>query len=58
MPYDKRRRSLEDNKQVDINDPKEIADWCESFSCSEDDLRIAVMAVGKSARALIGYFDK
>lgn len=50
--------SQEDSKQVDINDDKEIAHWCEFFSCSEGDLRIAVMAVGKSLNTLTKYFDK
>jgi hypothetical protein len=58
MSDDKTRRNPEDNKQVDINDPKEIANWCKSFRCSEGDLRAAVMAVGKSANALREYFDK
>jgi hypothetical protein len=58
MSDDKTRKSQEDNKQIDINDAKEIAHWCESFSCSEGDLRVAVMAVGKSVSALKEYFSE
>ncbi len=58
MSDDKARRSIEDSKLVDINDSKEVANWCKSFSCSEDDLRVAVMSVGKSVCALKKYFSK
>ncbi len=58
MSYDKARRSPEDNKQVDIDDPQKIVNWCKSFRCSEGDLRAAVMAVGKSEKALRAYLSK
>lgn len=58
MSDDKTRRSPEDNQQVDIDDPKEIANWCKSFACNEGDLRVAVMSVGKSVCALKKYFSK
>lgn len=57
MSDDKTRRSPEDNQQVDIDDPKEIANWCRSFDCNEGDLRAAVIAVGKSEKAIRQYFE-
>jgi len=51
------RRVPKDNTQVDIDDPKAIRNWCNLFGCNEDDLRVAVMAVGKSEKAIAKYFE-
>lgn len=57
MSDNETRRNPEGNQQVDIDDPKAIDNWCKSFACDEGDLRAAVIAVGKSEKALRKYFD-
>ena len=49
MPDDKSIRHPEDGKRIDINDPSEVDDWCESLKCTKSELKAAVRAVGTSA---------
>lgn len=49
MPDDKRIRNPLDKRRIDINDPAEVANWCEALGCTEAQLRAAVQAVGTSA---------
>jgi hypothetical protein len=58
MPDDKTIRSPEDNKQIDINDPIEIANWCKSLGCTVSQLKTAVAAVGKSAKKVKDFLRK
>ncbi len=55
MPDDKRIRQPLDNKRIDINDPQEIRNWCNSFGCTESELKQAVAAVGTSAKEVREY---
>jgi hypothetical protein len=38
--------STKDRSRVNVNDPSEVARWCEKFGCSETQLRTAVKVVG------------
>lgn len=58
MPDDKTKRHPHDGKRIDINDPQEIRNWCETFECSKGKLIAAVMIVGDSAKAVEKYLDK
>ncbi|GEN29092.1 DUF3606 domain-containing protein [Halovibrio variabilis] len=58
MPDDKTKRSPEDNKQIDINDPSEVSNWCRSLGCTADELKAAVSAVGKSAEKVKEHLGK
>ena len=49
MPDDKRIRNPLDKQRIDIDDPAEVANWCETLRCTEAQLRAAVQAVGTSA---------
>lgn len=57
MSDDKTLEKPEEDKQFDLDDPKEIMLWCKLFNCTEGDLRVAVMAVGKSQEAIKEYFN-
>jgi Protein of unknown function (DUF3606) len=37
---------------IDLEDPKATAEWCEELGCSEEQLRAAVKAMGRSAAAV------
>ena len=58
MPDDKTIRHPHDGKRIDINDPKEIRNWCAIFGVSETKLIAAVRAVGTSAKAVREYLGK
>ncbi len=47
-----------DAKRIDIHDPAEVRNWCRSFSCTEAQLRAAVLAVGTSGAAVRKYLGK
>jgi hypothetical protein len=57
MSDNKNKRHPHDGKQIDINDPKEVNNWCKIFGVSEEQLRACVGTVGKSSekvRACLG----
>ena len=57
MPDDKERRKL-DKTRININDPKEVHNWCKSLGCSVLQLKTAVRAVGTSAEKVRKYLEK
>ncbi len=58
MPDDKTIRQPQDGKRIDINDPKEVRNWCSIFGVSEDKLKAAVKAVGTSSETVKKYLGK
>jgi len=58
MPDNKKIRQPLDNKRIDINDPKEVRNWCNSIGCSEVELKRAVKAVGTSAEKVREYLKQ
>lgn len=53
----KRGRSL-DRKLIALSQPHEVRDWCKSLGCTEDELRTAVGAVGRSATKVREHLKK
>jgi hypothetical protein len=47
-----------DRKLIALSQPHEVRDWCKSLGCSEDQLRGAVGAVGRSAAKVREYLNK
>lgn len=45
----KKRGRRMDRKLIALSQPHEVRDWCKSLRCTEDELRAAVGAVGRSA---------
>jgi hypothetical protein len=43
-----RSRSVEHDR-IDVNDPKDVAEWARKLDCSESQLREAVTALGNQA---------
>ena len=58
MPDNKNIRRPLDNKRIDVNDPQEVRNWCKSLSCSEQELKEAVRAVGTSAEKVREYLQQ
>ncbi len=58
MPDNKKIRQPLDNKRIDINDPKEVHNWCNSLDCSEVELKEAVKSVGTSAEKVREYLKQ
>lgn len=58
MPDDKNKRHPLDGKRIDINDPKEVANWCSSLNCTESELKKAVEQVGTSGAEVRRYLGK
>lgn len=53
----KRGRSM-DRKLIALSQPHEVRDWCKSLGCTEDQLRAAVGAVGRSASKVREHLKK
>ncbi len=53
----KRGRSM-DRKLIALSQPHEVRDWCKSLGCTEDQLRAAVGAVGRSAAKVREHLKK
>lgn len=51
-------KSGQDRRLISLEEDYEIRDWCRSFSCTEDELRKAVAAVGHSAVAVREHLGK
>lgn len=49
MPDDKTIRQPQDADEIDINDPKEVNNWCKSLNCTEEELKACVKKVGHMA---------
>lgn len=58
MPDNKKIRQPEDNKRIDIHDPKEVRNWCDALGCIEDKLVKAVQAVGTSAEEVRKWLNE
>jgi len=48
-PAAKKTGTSRDRKLIALSEPYEVRDWCKSLGCTEDQLRVAVAAVGNSA---------
>ncbi|MES2827381.1 MAG: DUF3606 domain-containing protein [Bacteroidota bacterium] len=44
--------------EINLNDPVDVAFWAEQFEISEDELRKAVLASGKSIDDITAYLQK
>lgn len=55
MPDNLRKRAPEDQTRINVNQPHEVAYWCEKFKCTEEELREAVDAVGVSVKKVKQY---
>lgn len=58
MTDNKKLTGSPDNKMIDIHDPNEIRNWTKSFDCTQDELKMAVNAVGTSASAVKKHLNK
>ena len=58
MPDDKTIRHPHDGNRIDINDPKEVLNWCTIFNVNAEALESAVKAVGTSSEKVRKYFGK
>lgn len=58
MPDNKNITHPQDAKRIDVNDPAEVRNWCNSLSCTETQLKAAVRAVGDSAAAVRKHLGK
>lgn len=58
MPDNKRITHPLDAKRIDINDPAEVRNWCNSLNCTESQLKAAVGLVGTSAAAVKKQLEK
>lgn len=48
----------QDSKTIALHEPHEVRTWCRVFGCTEAELKAAVAAAGKSAKAVREYFEK
>jgi len=55
MPDDKTIRQPHDKQRIDIDDPYEVRNWCNSIGCTADQLERAVDKVGTSAEDVKKY---
>lgn len=58
MPDNKKITHPLDAKRIDINDPKEVENWCRALGCTEEELKEAVEAVGTSAKKVREYLGR
>ena len=58
MPDDTKKRSPQDAKRINLNQPYEIRYWCNKFGCTEDELRKVVRKVGDSSKAVKEEFQR
>jgi hypothetical protein len=49
---DDKNETANDRKLISLSEEYEVRDWCKSLNCTENELRIAVKAVGNSAEAV------
>ena len=54
MSDDPKKTGL-DRKLIALDEPHEVRSWCESLSCTGDELKAAVQAVGHSADKVREY---
>lgn len=47
-----------DATRINLHEPYELRDWCKSFECTPDELKVAVYKVGTSAKAVKSYIEK
>jgi hypothetical protein len=43
---------------IDVDDPQALAEWCESLDCTEEQLRAAVRAAGRSPHAVRQHLSR
>ena len=58
MVDDKSNRGPADATRVNVSQPHELRYWCEKFSCTPTELRMAVRAVGVMARAVEAHLKQ
>lgn len=58
MPDNKSLRHPLDGKMIDINDPKEVRNWCEILHIAPLTLLYVVGKVGKSAKNVKDHLDR
>lgn len=58
MSDDLSKRGPQDADRVNVHEDWEVRYWCKAFSCTEQELKAAVKAVGVSAVAVRKHFGK
>ncbi|WP_088189030.1 DUF3606 domain-containing protein [Desulfosporosinus sp. FKA] len=58
MPDDKTKKRPQDSSRINIHEPYEVNYWCDTFGCTEVQLKAAVKAVGDSAAEVKKYLGK
>ena len=58
MSDDRNKTGTPDNDLINLGQPHEVRDWCDSLGCSEPQLRAAVAAVGNSASAVRAHLAR
>lgn len=58
MPDDKNKKKPQDASRINLSQQYEIAYWCDTFECSEKELRDAVDKVGTSSKAVKDYLNR
>ena len=58
MADDLRDRGAQDRARINVNEAHELRYWTETLNVSEEQLRIAVAAVGVSAEAVRQYLNR
>jgi hypothetical protein len=58
MSDDPSKRGTPDRDTISLAEAHEVHYWCQKFNCTESELRAAVAAVGKSAKAVEAYFKR
>ena len=58
MPDNKNIKHPLDGQRIDINDPQEVRDWCDTLACTEEKLKSAVEKVGTSAKEVKEFLRK
>ena len=57
MPDDTTKTGRPDRDLINLSEPYEVRHWCDTFRCTEDELRAAVKSVGAGAKKVRAYFE-
>jgi hypothetical protein len=52
MSDDKSKTGSPDRNRINVNEDYELRDWSKKFGCTHEELKVAVKAVGTSAKAV------
>jgi hypothetical protein len=58
MADDKTKVGGQDRKRINLSEDYEVRDWCNSLGVNEEQLRMAVAAVGDEADAVRAHLGK